>query len=197
MVTRGKVCVALEPRLGKHKLLTLLGAGVVDQHLFGVVRLHVGMSFGYVTPERHCSLKSDTTMSAFESQGWDLLFDGFWLPLLYGLGLFGNSSLGRLPLGLRRFVFGDSLGASKGLSMFGLFVIFLRYNCLLRSNFIWLTLFLNPNLKLLNWELLRELIQALWLLSETLDLLGRSSSGAKFFQKLVELKGGVRRAVKT
>lgn len=82
MVTRGKVCVALEPRLGKHKLLTLLGAGVVDQHLFGVVRLHIRMSFGYVTSERHCSLKSDTTMSAFESQGWDLLFDGFWLPLL-------------------------------------------------------------------------------------------------------------------
>ena len=81
--------------------------------------------------------------------------------------------------------------------MFSLFVIFLRYICLLRSDFIWLTLFLNPNLKLLNWELLRELIQVLWLLSETLDLLGRNSSGAKFFQKLVELKGWLRRAVKT
>ena len=168
MVTRGKVRVALEPRLGKYELLTLLGAGVVDQHLFGVVRLHVGMSFGYVTPERHCTLKSDTTMSAFESQGWGLLFDGSWLPLLYGLGigddgsgLFGNSSLGRLPLSLRRFDFGNSLGAGKGLSMFSLFVIFLRYIWLLKSNFIWLTLVLNPNLKLLNWELLRELIQVL------------------------------------
>ena len=197
MVTRAEASVAFEPLLGKHEFLALLGAGVVDQHLLSVVRLHVGVGLGHMTSKRHCSLKSDTAVAALEPCNWDLLADGLWLPWLRGLclgdngtGFLGSRGLGHLLLGLRRLFLGDDLGASEDLRIFSQFVIFLRFTWLF-GNLMRLTLVIKVlNLKLLILWLDKSLSQELCIMREALDWLGDSGNWAEFFQKLVEPRGG-------